>query len=105
MDKGFADADVIIGEPITQRRRSSARLKLISALPYGRRSSGYPRLHPGTMALTRQVARLVGMKQHKVHVIKEQLAAVLGLNRTSCWKKCALGNLRDRASGTVPLHP
>ncbi len=105
MDKGFADADVIIERTIIQRRHSSARLKHISALPVGRRSSGDPRLHPGTMALTPPVARLVGMKQHKVHVIKERVAAVLVPNRTSCWKKCAPGQPRDRASGTFPLHP
>ncbi len=91
MDKGFADADVIIERTYNQRKRSSARLKHISALLVWTASSGYPRLHPGTMALTPPGRGLVGMKQHKVHVIKERVGGGLVPNRTSCWKKCAPG--------------
>lgn len=63
---------MIIERTYNQRKRSSARLKHISALLVRTAivwlSTPPPRYH-GT--LRRQVARLVGMKQHKVHVIKE----------------------------------
>ncbi len=93
MDKGFADADVIIERTYNSSRHSSARLKHISALPVWTAISGDPRLHPGTMALTPPGRAPVGMKQHKVHVIKERVGGGFALNRTSCWKKCAPGQL------------
>lgn len=46
------------------------------------------------------------MKQHKVHVIKERVGGGFGSKQDILLEEvCASSNLRDRASGTVPLHP
>lgn len=53
MDKGFADADVIIERTYNSTQAQQCPTENTYLLyPDGRRSSGYPRLHPGTMALT-----------------------------------------------------
>ncbi|NYY78068.1 hypothetical protein DMI69_03880 [Escherichia coli] len=47
----------------------------------------------------------MGMKQHKVHVIKERVGGGFGSKQDILLEEVCSGNLRDRASGTVPLHP
>ncbi|UMY01152.1 molybdopterin-dependent oxidoreductase [Escherichia coli] len=76
--KAFADADVTLSEPITQRRRSSARTG--THICFTRMDGDRLVIHASTQViwhLRRQVA-LVGMKQHKVHVIKERVGGGFG---------------------------
>ncbi len=107
MDKGFADADVIIER--TYNSTQAQQCPTETHICFTRMDGDRLVIHASTQVpwhLRRQVARLVGMKQHKVHVIKERVGGGFGSKQDILLEEvCALGNLRDRASGTFPLHP
>lgn len=97
MDKGFADADVIIERTYnsTQAQQCPTETHICFTRMDGDRLviHASTRYH-GTYAA---VARLVGMKQHKVHVIKERVGGGFGskqdilLEEVCAWATCVTG--------------
>ena len=98
MEKGFADADVIIERTYrsTQAQQCPAEPHLCFTHMDGDRLV----IHASTQVpwhVRRQVARLVGMKQHKVHVIKERVGGGFGskqdilLEEVCAWATCVTG--------------
>ena len=73
-----ADADVIIERTYNSTQAQQCRLKHISALLVWTAIVWLSTPHPVPWHLRRPVARLVGMKQHKVHVIKERVGGGFG---------------------------
>ena len=98
MEKGFADADVVI-----ERTYSSTQAQQCPAEPhlcFTRMDGDRLIIHASTQVpwhVRRQVARLVGMKQHKVHVIKERVGGGFGskqdilLEEVCAWATCVTG--------------
>ena len=98
MEKGFADADVII-----ERTYRSTQAQQCPAEPhvcFTRMDGDRLVIHASTQVpwhVRRQVARLVGMKQHKVHVIKERVGGGFGskqdilLEEVCAWATCVTG--------------
>lgn len=98
MEKGFAEADVII-----ERTYHSTQAQQCPAEPhicFTRMDGDRLIIHASTQVpwhLRRQVARLVGMKQHKVHVIKERVGGGFGskqdilLEEVCAWATCVTG--------------
>ncbi|SUX68822.1 xanthine dehydrogenase, molybdenum-binding subunit [Citrobacter amalonaticus] len=98
MEKGFAEADVVI-----ERTYHSTQAQQCPAEPhicFTRMDGDRLIIHASTQVpwhLRRQVARLVGMKQHKVHVIKERVGGGFGskqdilLEEVCAWATCVTG--------------
>ncbi|WP_052282156.1 molybdopterin-dependent oxidoreductase Mo/Fe-S-binding subunit [Kluyvera genomosp. 1] len=98
MEKGFADADVVI-----ERTYHSTQAQQCPTEPhicFTRMDGDRLVIHASTQVpwhVRRQVARLVGMKQHKVHVIKERVGGGFGskqdilLEEVCAWATCVTG--------------
>ncbi|EGG0569087.1 molybdopterin-dependent oxidoreductase Mo/Fe-S-binding subunit [Escherichia coli] len=98
MDKGFADADVIIER--TYNSTQAQQCPTETHICFTRMDGDRLVIHASTQVpwhLRRQVARLVGMKQHKVHVIKERVGGGFGskqdilLEEVCAWATCVTG--------------
>ncbi|WDB78089.1 molybdopterin-dependent oxidoreductase Mo/Fe-S-binding subunit [Escherichia albertii] len=98
MDKGFADADVIIER--TYNSTQAQQCPTETHICFTRMDGDRLEIHASTQVpwhLRRQVARLVGMKQHKVHVIKERVGGGFGskqdilLEEVCSWATCVTG--------------
>ena len=90
--EGFAEADEIVERTYesTQAQQCPTEPHICFTYMDGERLV----IHASTQVpwhVRRQVARIVGMKQHQVHVIKERVGAALAPSRISCWKRCAPG--------------
>lgn len=79
MDKGFADADVIIER--TYNSTQAQQCPTETHICFTRMDGDRLVIHASTQyhgTYAARVARLVGMKQHKVHVIKERVGGGFG---------------------------
>ena len=95
---GFADADVIIER--TYNSTQAQQCPTETHICFTRMDGDRLVIHASTQVpwhLRRQVARLVGMKQHKVHVIKERVGGGFGskqdilLEEVCAWATCVTG--------------
>ena len=98
IEKGFADADVIIER--TYRSTQAQQCPAETHICFTRMDGDRLVIHASTQVpwhVRRQVARLVGMKQHKVHVIKERVGGGFGskqdilLEEVCAWATCVTG--------------
>ena len=98
IEKGFADADVIIER--TYRSTQAQQCPAETHICFTRMDGDRLVIHASTQVpwhVRRQVARLVGMRQHKVHVIKERVGGGFGskqdilLEEVCAWATCVTG--------------
>ncbi|SUW64483.1 4-hydroxybenzoyl-CoA reductase subunit alpha [Buttiauxella agrestis] len=98
VDKGFAAADVVIER--TYESKQVQQCPTETHVCYTRWVGDRLVIHASTQVpwhLRRQVARLVGLKQHKVHVIKERVGGGFGskqdilLEEVCAWATCVTG--------------
>lgn len=98
MARGFADADVIIER--TYRSTQAQQCPTEPHICFTRMDGDRLVIHASTQVpwhVRRQVARIVGMKQNKVHVIKERVGGGFGskqdilLEEVCAWATCVTG--------------
>ena len=98
VEKGFADADVIIER--TYRSTQVQQCPTETHICFTRMDGDRLVIHASTQVpwhVRRQVARIVGMKQNKVHVIKERVGGGFGskqdilLEEVCAWATCVTG--------------
>ncbi|KFB98764.1 putative hypoxanthine oxidase [Trabulsiella guamensis ATCC 49490] len=98
MERGFADADVIIER--TYRSTQAQQCPTEPHICFTRMDGDRLVIHASTQVpwhVRRQVARIVGMKQNKVHVIKERVGGGFGskqdilLEEVCAWATCVTG--------------
>ncbi|MFW0766339.1 molybdopterin-dependent oxidoreductase Mo/Fe-S-binding subunit [Trabulsiella odontotermitis] len=98
MERGFAEADVIIER--TYRSTQAQQCPTEPHICFTRMDGDRLVIHASTQVpwhVRRQVARIVGMKQNKVHVIKERVGGGFGskqdilLEEVCAWATCVTG--------------
>lgn len=98
VEKGFAQADVIIER--TYESKQAQQCPTETHICYSYMEGERLVIHASTQVpwhLRRQVARLVGLKQNKVHVIKERVGGGFGskqdilLEEVCAWATCVTG--------------
>jgi putative selenate reductase molybdopterin-binding subunit len=98
MEQGFAEADVIIER--TYRSTQAQQCPTEPHICFTRMDGDRLVIHASTQVpwhVRRQVARIVGMKQNKVHVIKERVGGGFGskqdilLEEVCAWATCVTG--------------
>ncbi len=105
--KGFAEADEIVERTYesTQAQQCPTEPHICFTYMDGERLV----IHASTQVpwhVRRQVARIVGMKQHQVHVIKERVGGRLWLQAGyPAGRGVRLGDQGHRPSRHLPLHP
>ncbi|MBV8041317.1 molybdopterin-dependent oxidoreductase Mo/Fe-S-binding subunit [Pluralibacter sp.] len=96
--RGFADADVIIER--TYRSTQAQQCPTETHICFTRMDGDRLVIHASTQVpwhVRRQVARIVGLKQNKVHVIKERVGGGFGskqdilLEEVCAWATCVTG--------------
>ncbi|MDR2217163.1 selenate reductase molybdenum-binding subunit apoprotein [Yokenella regensburgei] len=96
--RGFADADVIIER--TYRSTQAQQCPTETHICFTRMDGDRLVIHASTQVpwhVRRQVARIVGMKQNKVHVVKERVGGGFGskqdilLEEVCAWATCVTG--------------
>ncbi|KNC90111.1 molybdopterin-dependent oxidoreductase Mo/Fe-S-binding subunit [Trabulsiella odontotermitis] len=98
MEQGFAEADVILER--TYRSTQAQQCPTEPHICFTRMDGDRLVIHASTQVpwhVRRQVARIVGMKQNKVHVIKERVGGGFGskqdilLEEVCAWATCVTG--------------